>query len=76
MLGGHARLYLSEAYREAAIERAAVFCERGRRMDAVQASLHSSHLVLTPAKLVCYQTPALGGQYRGTHRSLLELDVS
>ena len=73
MLGGHARLYLSEAYRESVIERATIYCEKGRRMDGVQASLHLTHLVLTPKDLACHQIPTLGGQHRGTCRSLLEL---
>jgi hypothetical protein len=73
MLSGHARLYLTESYRAAVIDRAMVYCEQGRRMDGVQASLHLSHVVLTPNELMCQQNPALGGQYRGTCRSLLEL---
>lgn len=73
MLSGHARLYLTEAYREAVIDRATIYCALGRRMDGVQASLHLTHVVLTPNELACHQNPLLGGQYRATCRSLLEL---
>ena len=73
MLSGHARLYLTETYREAVKDKATFYCEQGRRMDGVQASLHLSHVVLTPNEVVCHQNPTLGGQFRATCRSLLEL---
>jgi hypothetical protein len=73
MLSGQARLYLTEAYREAVKDKATIYCAQGRRMDGVQASLHLSHVVLTPNEPACHQTPMLGGQCHGTCQSLLEL---
>lgn len=75
MLSGHARLYLSEPYRQVVKEKAEVLCELGHRMDIVQASLHLSHLVLTPVQPMCHQKRELGGQHQATCQSLLALDA-
>jgi hypothetical protein len=75
MLSSHAKIYLSESYRRAVREKATVLCERGEPFDRVLASLHMSHLVLTPNQPVCHQSECFGGgsQYRSTRRSLLKL---
>jgi hypothetical protein len=73
MLSSHAKIYLSEDYLRAVTERATLYCHREAHIDAVQASLHVSHLVLTPNQPVCHQSKIVGGQYKATRRSLLEV---
>jgi hypothetical protein len=75
MLGRHAILYLSDAYRQASLAaklNALVNFDYIFPGDVGAASTHLSHLVLTPLEPVCYQAGELGGNQKATEKALTE----
>ena len=75
MLGRHAILYLSDAFRQAALTAkldALINYEYIFPGDVGAASTNLSHLVLTPLKPICYQAGELGGNQKATEKALTE----
>jgi hypothetical protein len=75
MLGRHAILYLSEEFREAALNanlRALMNYDYMYPGDVGTASIQLTHLVLTPLEPICYQAKELGGHQLSTQRPLTE----
>ncbi len=76
MLARHAVLYLSDTFRQAALDAMIDAVANYEQMfpgDVGIASTHLSHLVLTPLEPICYQASDLGGREGSTDKALPEI---
>ncbi len=76
MLALHAVLYLSNTFRQAALDAttgALTNFEYEFPGDVGVASTHLNHLVLTPIEPICYQSALFGGQEDSTRSALTEI---